>query len=46
VRNHFTKTASLFKNYNYATPGSGEMTRLLEEIDALDAQVPIARSMM
>jgi V/A-type H+-transporting ATPase subunit A len=46
VRHHFTKMTSLFKNYNYAAPGSGEMTRLIEEIDALDAQVPIARSMM
>jgi hypothetical protein len=35
---------ALFKNYNYAAPASGEMARLLEEIDALDASVPVTRS--
>jgi len=44
VRSHFTKMTSLFKNYNYAAPGSGEMTRLLEEIEALDASAPVVRS--
>lgn len=44
ARNHFTKMTSLFKNYNYAAPGSGKMTRLLAEIDALDARAPIATS--
>jgi len=44
VRNHFTKLTSLFKNYNYAAPGSADMTRLVEEIEALDASVPIAKS--
>jgi V/A-type H+-transporting ATPase subunit A len=44
ARNHFTKLTSLFKNYNYAAPGSVDMTRLVEEIEALDASVPIAKS--
>jgi hypothetical protein len=37
---------SLFKNYNYAAPGSGEMARLVGEIDALDASAPVTRSTM
>ena len=44
ARTHFTKLTSLFKNYNYAVPGSGDVTRLLAEIDTLDAAAPVARS--
>jgi V/A-type H+/Na+-transporting ATPase subunit A len=44
VRRHFTKITGLFKNLNYAAPGSQEAERLLREIDAADAAVPMARA--
>ncbi len=37
ARQHFTRLTGLFKNYNYAAPGSPDAERLLKEIDALDA---------
>jgi V/A-type H+-transporting ATPase subunit A len=40
VRSHFTRLTGLFKNYNYAPPGSPEAERLLREIDELDAAAP------
>ncbi|MFC0219486.1 V/A-type H+-transporting ATPase subunit A [Pseudochelatococcus lubricantis] len=42
VRRHFTKLTGLFKNYNYAAPGSNEATRLLDEIAKLDAAAPVS----
>lgn len=42
VRRHFTKLAGLFKNYNYAAPGSGEARRLIGEIEKLDASAPVS----
>ncbi len=41
AREHFTKLTGLFKNLNYARPGSDEETRLKGEIDALDRAVPV-----
>lgn len=42
VRRHFTKLTSLFKNYNYAAPGSGEAKRIIGEIEKLDAAAPVS----
>jgi V/A-type H+/Na+-transporting ATPase subunit A len=42
ARAHFTKLTSLFKNLNYAAAGSQEAERLIAEIEALDAAVPMA----
>lgn len=40
VRRHFTKITALFRNYNYAAPGSPDATRLMSEIDSADAAAP------
>jgi V/A-type H+/Na+-transporting ATPase subunit A len=42
VRTHFTKLTGLFKNFNYAPPGSQEGQRLLDEINALDESAPMS----
>jgi V/A-type H+/Na+-transporting ATPase subunit A len=42
VRQHFTRITGLFKNLLYAAPGSGEATRLVQEIEAADAAAPLA----
>jgi V/A-type H+-transporting ATPase subunit A len=42
VRHHFTKMTSLFKNLNYAAPGSGEASDLVKEIAAADDAAPVA----
>jgi V/A-type H+-transporting ATPase subunit A len=41
ARRHFTRLTGLFKNLNYAAPGSPEATRLMAEIEALDAAAPV-----
>ncbi|MEM9783311.1 MAG: V-type ATP synthase subunit A, partial [Pseudomonadota bacterium] len=41
ARTHFTKLTGLFKNLNYAEPGSTEAARLSDEIDALDRTIPV-----
>jgi V/A-type H+-transporting ATPase subunit A len=43
VRRHFTRLTGLFKNLNYAAPGSPDAERLLAEIEEADAEAPIAR---
>jgi V/A-type H+-transporting ATPase subunit A len=40
VRAHFTKLTALFRNLNYAAPGSPDAERLTAEIDAADAEAP------
>lgn len=40
ARQHFTKLAGLFKNLNYAAPGSGDETRLIADLEALDKSAP------
>ena len=35
ARQHFTRLTGLFKNLNYAAPGSGDEARLIGEIGAL-----------
>jgi V/A-type H+-transporting ATPase subunit A len=42
VRHHFTRMTSLFKNLNYAAPGSGEAADLVEQIAAADEAAPVA----
>ena len=42
VRHHFTKLTSLFKNLNYAAPGSTEVADLLAQIAAADDAAPVA----
>jgi V/A-type H+-transporting ATPase subunit A len=42
VRQHFTRMTSLFKNLNYAAPGSGEAADLVEQIAAADEAAPVA----
>ncbi|MGF1446671.1 MAG: V-type ATP synthase subunit A [Pikeienuella sp.] len=44
ARTHFTKMTGLFKNLNYAPPGSTEAERLEAEIDALDRAAAIIKS--
>ena len=44
AREHFTKMTGLFKNLNYAAPGSSEEQRLKGEIEALDHSVPMIGS--
>ncbi len=44
VRQHFTKLTGLFKNLNYARPGSNEAKKLEKEIDELDRAAPTARA--
>jgi V/A-type H+-transporting ATPase subunit A len=41
ARAHFTKLTGLFRNLNYAAPDSPEATRLVAEIEALDAATPL-----
>lgn len=41
VRRHFTRLTGLFRNLNYAVPGSPEAERLLGEIDEADAAAPM-----
>ena len=41
ARRYFTKLNGLFKNLNYAAPGSPEADRLMAEITALDATAPM-----
>ncbi|TVQ57954.1 MAG: V-type ATP synthase subunit A [Rhodobacteraceae bacterium] len=41
ARAHFTTLTSLFRNLNYAAPGSPDAERLTTEIDALDAGAPM-----
>jgi len=44
VRRHFTRLTSLFRNLNYAAPGSPDAERLTREIDEADNEAPtIAR---
>lgn len=40
ARQHFTKLAGLFKNLNYAAPGSGDEARLIADLQALDKSAP------
>ncbi|MBN9019772.1 MAG: V-type ATP synthase subunit A [Rhizobiales bacterium] len=40
ARQHFTKLAGLFKNLNYAAPGSGDEARLITDLEALDKSAP------
>ncbi|MBB3933267.1 V/A-type H+-transporting ATPase subunit A [Kaistia hirudinis] len=40
ARQHFTKLAGLFKNLNYAAPGSGDEARLIADLEALDKSAP------
>ena len=42
VRRHFTRLTGLFKNLNYAVPGSPDAERLAAEIAAADAEAPRA----
>ncbi len=42
VRHYFTKMTSLFKNLNYAAPGSGEAADLVAQIAAADDAAPVA----
>ncbi len=42
VRQHFTRMTSLFKNLNYAAPGSGEAADLVEQIAEADDAAPVA----
>jgi len=45
VRRHFTRLTGLFRNLNYAAPGSPEAERLAREIDEADDEAPtIARN--
>jgi len=44
VRQHFTKLTGLFKNLNYARPGSNEAKKLEKEIDELDRTAPTVRA--
>ena len=41
AREHFTRMTGLFKNLNYAAPGSNDEERLKGEIEALDRSVPM-----
>ncbi len=41
ARDHFTRMTGLFRNLNYAMPGSKEAARLLQEIEGLDAAAPM-----
>ncbi|MEM6486736.1 MAG: V-type ATP synthase subunit A [Pseudomonadota bacterium] len=41
ARTHFTRLTGLFKNLNYAVPGSNDAARLSAEIEALDRSVAI-----
>jgi len=41
ARRHFTRLTGLFKNLNYAAPGSPDAARLTAEIEALDAAAPV-----
>jgi V/A-type H+-transporting ATPase subunit A len=41
VRAYFTQLTGLFKNLNYAAPSSPDFKRLIGEIEALDAAVPV-----
>jgi len=41
ARRHFTRLTGLFKNLNYAAPGSPDAARLEAEIEALDAEAPV-----
>jgi V/A-type H+/Na+-transporting ATPase subunit A len=41
ARRHFTRLTGLFKNLNYAAPGSPDAARLMAEIEALDAAAPV-----
>ena len=41
ARAHFTRLTGLFKNLNYAAPGSGEADRLTAEIEEADRSVPM-----
>ena len=43
VRQHFTRLTGLFRNLNYAVPGSPEAERLSAEIDRADEEAPIIR---
>lgn len=42
VRQHFTRMTSLFKNLNYAAPGSHEAADLQAQIEAADETAPVA----
>ena len=44
ARTHFTRMTGLFKNLNYAQPGGPDEARLLSEIEAADAAVPVMKS--
>ncbi len=41
ARQHFTRMTGLFKDLNYAAPGSDDARRLLGEIEALDKTAPM-----
>lgn len=41
ARQYFTRLTGLYRNLNYAIPDSSEAERLLAEIKALDASVPL-----
>jgi V/A-type H+-transporting ATPase subunit A len=43
ARRYFTKLTGLFKNYNYAAPGSQDAIRLLKEIEEADDSAPMPR---
>jgi len=41
---YFTKLTGLFKNLNYAAPGSPDAEGFVREIEALDAVAPMYRA--